>query len=60
MAKWREFLDSLNTTGAHIFILLFASVGLLFAVWRGLPKAEALLGETFAVLLYSMRPEKKV
>jgi hypothetical protein len=58
MKKWKEFLDTLNTPGGHVFILLFCSTGLLFAVWKGLPKADALLGEAFAVLLYAMRGEK--
>jgi hypothetical protein len=59
MAKWQEFLNTLNSPSGHVFILLFCSVGLLFGVWHGMPKTEALLGETYAVLLYSMRPQGK-
>jgi len=55
MQGWKDFLETLNSPGGHVLILLLCSIGLLVAVWHGLPKAESLLGETFAVLLYSMR-----
>lgn len=51
MGWWRSFLDSLDSDGGHIFVLLFLLVGAVFAVKCGISGADAILAGTFASLL---------
>lgn len=55
---WRRFLDSLDTGGGHIVILLaLAALGVVSWKW-GYPGAQAIVGGAMGALWYSMRLPK--
>jgi hypothetical protein len=52
---WRRFLDSLDSSGGHIVVLLFL-VGLgLVSFKLSYPGAQAIVGGSIGAILYSMR-----
>lgn len=64
MGRWRGFLDSLATTGGHIFTLqelilfgsLLAILGEVYA-WMGVAKiGEAIVSGSFGALLMMYKP----
>lgn len=55
MNTWRAWLDSLDTPGGHIVLLVFVLVLLMLAtVWK-IQGIDKFMGEAFGALLYSLR-----
>ena len=55
MTTWKNFLDSLDTTGGHILLLIGVLVMLFGATHAGMQSADKFMGEAFGALLYSLR-----
>jgi hypothetical protein len=51
MNNWKELLDTLNTPGGHILILLMLVVGMTAATAFGVPKADDMCVGSFGALL---------
>lgn len=55
MKTWQAFLDSLNTSGGHIFVLLVIAGACGIAYTRGIVGAGAVGGAAVSTLYYAMR-----
>jgi hypothetical protein len=59
IAFWKDFLDTLNTPGGHILILLCIIAGCAVAQLHVQhPSAEKLLEAASAILFYAMRGDR--
>lgn len=58
MNPWKEFLNSLDTPGGHVLILL-VGLGLLFAASKtGWAPADKYVGEVVGALLYALKGDR--
>jgi hypothetical protein len=59
ISLWKDFLDTLNTPGGHILILLGIIAGCGFSqLHQQHPSAEKLLEAASAILFYAMRGDR--
>jgi hypothetical protein len=55
LQKWQQFLDTLDSTGGHIFLLSLAIAALLIAQAFHWQSSERTLGEFTGALLYALK-----
>lgn len=59
MYNWKAFLDSLDTPGGHIFILVMLVGASVAALASAVSAAEPLAAATFAALMVALRGQKR-
>lgn len=60
MKYWRQFLDSLDTPGGHIFMLfLLVAGGVALALSKGPSVGEKIFGEALIALILILRGNRK-
>ncbi len=59
MHTWKAFLDSLDTPGGHIFILVILVAALGVALTVGASIAEAFMAAAFTALMVVLRGQKR-